>query len=94
MYVVSPFHRTVLLERSRITGSFIFGVALFYGISDLDAILDSSVQFPLTEAYIQATSSKGATFGLLLIIVLAGLFALQALCVMVSEEVRTEHHPH
>lgn len=58
---------------------------MLYGISDLDAILDSSVEFPLAEAYIQATSSKSATLGLLLIIVLAGLLALQAFYAMVSE---------
>ena len=51
--------------------AFIFMTALFYGISDFDAVLNSTFQFPLTEVYLQATNgSQGATFGLLFIILL------------------------
>jgi hypothetical protein len=41
-----------------------------YGISDLDAVLNSSGSFPLAEVYRQATGSSGATFGLLFIVLL------------------------
>jgi amino acid transporter len=44
---------------------------LFYGINDLDAVLNSNGSFPLAEAYAQATGSTGATFGLLFIIFLS-----------------------
>lgn len=52
-------------------GAFVFAIALFYGISDLDAVLNSNGSFPLAEAYAQATGSTGATFGLLFIIFLS-----------------------
>ncbi|KAL1305066.1 hypothetical protein AAFC00_002004 [Neodothiora populina] len=51
--------------------AFIFAIAVFYGINDLDAVLNSSGSFPLAEAYAQATGSKGGTFGLLLILFLS-----------------------
>ncbi|EIN03573.1 choline transport protein [Punctularia strigosozonata HHB-11173 SS5] len=50
---------------------FFFVVAIMYGITDFDAVLTSNGSFPLAEVYAQATGSKGATFGLLLIILLA-----------------------
>jgi choline transport protein len=53
------------------TGAFVFAIALFYGINDLDAVLNASGAFPLAEIYIQATGSTGATFGLLFIIFLS-----------------------
>jgi choline transport protein len=46
-------------------------VALFYGINDLDAVLDATGSFPLAEIYAQATGSIPATFGLLFIIFLS-----------------------
>jgi choline transport protein len=52
-------------------GAFVFAIALFYGINDLDAVLNASGAFPLAEIYIQATGSTGATFGLLFIIFLS-----------------------
>jgi hypothetical protein len=42
-----------------------------YGVTDFNAVLSSNGSFPLAEVYAQATGSKGATFGLLLIILLA-----------------------
>jgi len=42
-----------------------------YGISDLSAVVSSNGSFPLAVVYAQATGSKGATFGLLLIIFLS-----------------------
>jgi choline transport protein len=54
------------------TAAFLFAITLFYGISDLEAVLNSSGSFPLAELYIQATGgSRGATFGLLFIIFLS-----------------------
>ena len=54
-----------------ITAAFCFAIALLYGISDLDAVLNSNGSFPLAEAYMQATGSSAATFGLLFIIFLS-----------------------
>lgn len=51
--------------------AFVFAIALFYGINDLDAVVNSNGSFPLAEAYAQATGSQGATFGLLLIVFLS-----------------------
>ena len=53
------------------TASFFFAVAIFYGVTDLSAITSSNGSFPLAVIYSQATGSKGATFGLLLIIFLS-----------------------
>lgn len=39
-----------------------------YGINDLSAVTSSNGSFPLAVVYSQATGSKGATFGLLLIL--------------------------
>jgi choline transport protein len=54
-----------------ISGAFSFAIVLFYGINDLDAVINSNGSFPLAEVYSQATGSKGATFGLLFIIFLS-----------------------
>ena len=54
-----------------IIAAFCFAIALLYGISDLNAVLNSNGSFPLAEAYMQATQSSGATFGLLFIIFLS-----------------------
>jgi choline transport protein len=48
-----------------------FAIALFYGVSDLSAVQSSNGSFPLATAYLQATNSTGATFGLLFIIFLS-----------------------
>lgn len=55
----------------KLSVAFFFAIALFYGVSDLSAVQNSSGSFPLAEAYAQATGSKGATFGLLFIIFLS-----------------------
>jgi choline transport protein len=44
-------------------------IAIFYAITNLDAVLSSDV-LPLATIYHQATSSRGGTIGLLLIIIL------------------------
>ncbi|KAF8848814.1 choline transport protein [Acephala macrosclerotiorum] len=51
--------------------AFVFAITLFYGITDLDAVLNSNGAFPLAEVYAQATGSTGATFGLLFIVFLS-----------------------
>lgn len=51
--------------------AFCFAIALFYGVSDLDAVQNSNGSFPLAQAYYQATGSRAATFGLLFIIFLS-----------------------
>lgn len=47
-----------------------YAITILYGISDLDAVVNSSGSFPLAEVYRQATGSEGATFGLLFIVFL------------------------
>ena len=51
--------------------SFFYAVAILYGITDLTAVVSSNGSFPLAVVYSQATGSKGATFGLLLILFLS-----------------------
>ena len=51
--------------------SFFYAVAILYGINDLSAVVSSNGSFPLAVVYSQATGSKGATFGLLLILFLS-----------------------
>lgn len=57
---------------------FCFLVAIFYAINDLDAIINSSTSFPLTEIYHQATGSAGGALALLLFTFFAGLVSLVA----------------
>jgi choline transport protein len=54
--------------------AFIFGISLFYSISDLDAV--ASGGFPLATIYAQATGTKGGTFCLLMIVLLSLLICL------------------
>jgi amino acid transporter len=52
--------------------SFLFAIAILYGISDLSGVLTSNGSFPLAAIYSQATNGNaGATFGLLLIVYLS-----------------------
>lgn len=51
--------------------AFCFAIAILYGITDLDAVLDAPGSFPLAEIYAQATGSRAATFGLLFIVFLS-----------------------
>lgn len=48
----------------------IFLIALFYSISDLDLVLSSGDNFPLTAIYLQATGSKSGAVGLTIAILL------------------------
>lgn len=50
---------------------FFYAVAILYGITDISAVVGSNGSFPLAVVYSQATGSKGATFGLLLILFLS-----------------------
>ncbi|KAF2112027.1 putative choline transport protein [Lophiotrema nucula] len=56
--------------------SFLFGIALFYSISDLDAVLNSNGSFPLAAIYSQATGTKGGALCLLLIVLFSLLICL------------------
>ena len=58
-----------------VTG-FTYLIAIFYGISDLNAVLDSTYLFPLTSVYRQATNSAGGTLGLLMMSFLPFLLGL------------------
>ncbi|KAJ5480721.1 hypothetical protein N7539_006615 [Penicillium diatomitis] len=52
--------------------SFIYLIALFYSIQDLDAVLDSSISsFPTAEIYRQATGSETGAVGLIAVLFLA-----------------------
>ncbi|KAF7714432.1 Uncharacterized protein PECH_002187 [Penicillium ucsense] len=52
--------------------SFIYLIALFYSIQDLDAVLDSSISsFPTAEIYRQATGSDTGAVGLIAVLFLA-----------------------
>lgn len=51
--------------------SFLYAIAILYGINDLTAVVGSNGSFPLAVVYSQATGNKGATFGLLLILFLS-----------------------
>ncbi|KAF2400226.1 choline transport protein [Trichodelitschia bisporula] len=64
--------------------SFFFAIAILYGINDIDAVLNSNGAFPLAAVYSQATNSKGATFGLLLIIFFSVLICLVGTFLTVS----------
>ncbi|ORY16528.1 choline transport protein, partial [Clohesyomyces aquaticus] len=56
--------------------AFCFAIALFYSISDLDAVITSNGAFPLAAIYSQATGNKGGTFGLLFIVLTSLLICL------------------
>lgn len=64
--------------------AFAFVVACFYGVNDFNAVLNSNGSFPLAQIYIQATGSTGATFSLLLIIILCTISSLVATILTVS----------
>jgi choline transport protein len=50
-------------------------VAIFYAISDLDAVYESGGTFPLAQVYLQATSSTAGATGLLVLILIPLLIA-------------------
>ncbi|KAL8930926.1 MAG: hypothetical protein Q9208_000027 [Pyrenodesmia sp. 3 TL-2023] len=47
---------------------FFFLIAIFYAINDLEAVINSSTSFPLTEIYRQTTGSAGGALALMLLI--------------------------
>ncbi|MCJ1290662.1 hypothetical protein MMC34_002204 [Xylographa carneopallida] len=51
--------------------SFVYAIAILYGINDLTGVLSATGSFPLAEVYAQATGTPAGTFGLLLIIFLS-----------------------
>jgi len=51
--------------------TFCYAIAVFYAISDLEAVTQSTGAFPIAAVYSQATGSAGGTFGLLLIVFLS-----------------------
>jgi choline transport protein len=51
-------------------------ITIFYSISDLDGVLNSTYLFPLTEIYLQATSSAGGALGLLILALLPAIVAV------------------
>ncbi|KAL1963655.1 hypothetical protein VTN77DRAFT_7976 [Rasamsonia byssochlamydoides] len=46
---------------------FLYMIALFYSIQDLDAVVNSVFGFPLAEIYRQATGTRGGALGLLIV---------------------------
>lgn len=64
--------------------SFCFAIALMYAITDLDAVVNSPGAFPLAAVYLQATRSRGGTFGLLFIILISILICSIGITISVS----------
>ncbi|USW47738.1 Putative amino acid/polyamine transporter I [Septoria linicola] len=64
--------------------AFVFGIAIFYGINDLDAVIGSTGSFALGQIYSQATGSRAATFGLLLIVLLSIMICVIGTVTMVG----------
>jgi choline transport protein len=56
--------------------SFFYLIALFYGINDLDGVLESRFLFPLAEIYRQCTGSAGGSLGLLILVFLPTFISL------------------
>ncbi|KAK9769713.1 putative Choline transport protein [Seiridium cardinale] len=53
--------------------AFVFAIVIGYAITDINALLGNSNNYPLATIYSQATGSDGATFGLLFILLLSTL---------------------
>ncbi|KAL4905247.1 hypothetical protein BDW74DRAFT_185291 [Aspergillus multicolor] len=52
--------------------TFVYLIALFYGISDIDAVFDTKIQyFPVAEIYLQATGSTAGAVALIALLFLA-----------------------
>lgn len=56
--------------------AFLFGISMFYSISDLDAVINSNGSFPLAAIYHQATGTKGGTFCLLFMVLISLIICL------------------
>ncbi|KAH0604846.1 uncharacterized protein H6S33_006514 [Morchella sextelata] len=64
--------RGILLQlATSFTTAFIYLVALFYSINDLEAVLGSTSRFPTAEIYRQATGSTSGAVGLTVVLFLA-----------------------
>jgi choline transport protein len=50
--------------------AFLYAIALFYAVSDLDSVINSTGSFPVAVVYHQATGNAGGAFCLLLIVFL------------------------
>ena len=50
--------------------SLFYLISIFYGISDLDAILNGTFLYPLTGIYLQTTGSAGGALGLLIVMII------------------------
>ncbi|KAF2736306.1 amino acid transporter [Polyplosphaeria fusca] len=50
--------------------AFLYVIAIFYSVNDLDSLFDNPWPFPLAELYRQATNSRGGSLGLLIVIFL------------------------
>lgn len=66
----------------------LYGIALFYSVTDLDSVLESSYLFPLTAIYHQTTGTAGGTLGLLLLAFVPSAFSVFG-CEYTHTNVRT-----
>ncbi|EMC95091.1 hypothetical protein BAUCODRAFT_525469 [Baudoinia panamericana UAMH 10762] len=64
--------------------TFCYGIAIFYGINDLGAVVSNPGSFPLATVYQQNTGSAGGAFGLLLIVLLSVLICTIGTLLMVG----------
>ncbi|OIW30213.1 amino acid transporter [Coniochaeta ligniaria NRRL 30616] len=55
--------------------TFAYIITLLYAISDLDGVVQSTLNFPLAQIYLQATGSRAGTLGLLVVICLPSFCA-------------------
>ena len=64
--------------------TFVYAIAILYGINDLSGVINSEGSFPLAAVYHQATGNAGGTFGLLLILLLSILICCIGTLLMVG----------
>ncbi|KAK3716684.1 hypothetical protein LTR37_006314 [Vermiconidia calcicola] len=64
--------------------AFVYAIAIFYGVNDLEAVTNSNGSFPLAEVYLQATGSAGGALGLLLILFLSIMICAVGTLLMVG----------
>ncbi|KAI2863817.1 hypothetical protein CBS12448_3578 [Aspergillus niger] len=66
--------------------AFLYLIVIFYGITDLNAVLEAPYLFPLTEIYLQITGTRGGSLGLIIISMLP-LFVAIVGCYLTSSRV-------
>ncbi|PYI23761.1 amino acid transporter [Aspergillus violaceofuscus CBS 115571] len=66
--------------------AFLYLIVIFYGITDLDAVLDAPYLYPLTEIYVQITGSRGGSLGLIIVSLLPLVVAIIG-CYLTSSRV-------